>query len=95
MDKRHQLSLMRGALEDYRDNLMSLGTLIQKIEGILEIIQDQSFKDGVFDSLLALEEVYARTRIGEFDFENDGKPVVDRAVEQILSKTECYPVKLN
>ena len=95
MDKTQQASLMQGALRDYQDGLMSLGTLVQKIEGIVEIIQDQHFKDSIFDSIIALEEVYARTRIGDFDFDKDGRLVVDRAVQHILSTVVTYTARLN
>ena len=42
VNKAHQVNLMSGALKDYQEGLMSLGMLIQKVEGILEIMQDQS-----------------------------------------------------
>ncbi|MEO9188576.1 MAG: hypothetical protein ABI224_01030 [Acetobacteraceae bacterium] len=43
-----------------------------------------------FDDLLALDEVHARTRIGDFDFAKYGKPVVDSAVHAIINKTHAY-----
>ena len=88
MDKKHQMGLLLGAVRDYQDGLMSLGMLINKVEGILELFQDMVVKDDFFDTLLALEEVYARVRTGDLDFERDGKPVVDRAIREMLIKVE-------
>jgi hypothetical protein len=93
MDKAHQLELLSGAARDYQDGLMSLGILIQKIEGVLEVLNDRTLKDQLFSALLALEEVYARTRIGDFDYNKYGKAVVDRAVDEIISKTESYSAR--
>lgn len=81
---------MSGAARDYQDGLISLGVLIQKIEGILEMLGDRTLKDEIFGEFLALEEVYARTRAGDFDFERDGKHVVDRAAKDLISKLEYY-----
>jgi len=95
MDKAHQINLIVGAAQDYQNGLMTLGVLIQKIEGILEILNDRGLKDELFDALLVLEEVYARTRIGEFDFEKDGKAFVERAVSEIIVKAESYSTHLH
>ena len=86
---------MRGALEDYQRGLMLLGDLVGETYGILEMIQDQVLKDGLFSDFVALDEVHARVRIGDFDFERDGGPVVDRAVQTMLSKIDSHLVLLN
>lgn len=88
--KPHQAAWMIRALKEYQDSLISLEALISNIEHSLEIIQDQDLKDSIFDALLALEEIYAHTRIGDFDFEKHGRHVVDRAVREILMKVERY-----
>jgi hypothetical protein len=88
--KKHQLDLMTGALTDYQTGLMPLGVLIQKIEAILGVLEDDAFEANVFDSLLALEEVYARTQIGAFDFDKLGKAVVDEAVHNIAYQIALY-----
>ena len=90
-----QLKLMRSAFEDYQSGLMPLGDLAQRTEGILEVIQDQALRDSLFDDLLALEEVYARTQIGDFDFDKHGKPIVVRAIQGILVKIEAQLVRLS
>jgi hypothetical protein len=42
IDKPHQVSLMLGAARDYQEGLMSLQTLIWKIEGLLNVIEDEA-----------------------------------------------------
>ena len=90
MDKRHQMGLLLGSVRDYQDGLMPLGMLVDKIEGILDILQDRPVRDRFFHALLALEEVHARTQTGGFDFEKDGRPVVDRALKEMLTKAEAF-----
>lgn len=87
MDKSHQMKLISGIAEDYLDGSVTLMVLIQKIEGLLDVMADRDFRAVVFDDLLALDEVYARTCIGDFDFAKEGKPIVESAVRAIMSKT--------
>jgi hypothetical protein len=90
IDKSHQVKLMLGAARDYRDGLMSLQTLIWKIEGLLNIIEDDALNEELSDSLFALEEINAYTFMANYDFETRGKSVVDRAVNEIIAKTEQH-----
>lgn len=71
------------ALEKYEEREISLRELVSNIENALDRSSDQDLKDGIFDHLVALEEVYAHTRMGGFDFEKDGRSVVDRAIREI------------
>jgi len=90
MDRKHQMGLLLGTVRDYQNGLMPLGMLVDKVEGILDIVQDRAIKDNFFDVLLVLEEVYARIQNENFDFEKDGRPVVDRALKEMLTKTEAF-----
>jgi hypothetical protein len=91
IDKARQVRLMLGAIEDYQANLMSLQTLIWKLNGLLDIIVDQELSDELGDNMCLLEEINGYTYEGEdYDFESDGKPLVDRAVMEIVAKTEPY-----
>jgi len=90
MDRKHQMGLLLGTVRDYQNGLMPLGMLVGKVEGILDIVQDRAIKDNFFDVLLVLEEVYARIQNENFDFEKDGRPVVDRALKEMLTKTEAF-----
>ena len=84
------MRLLSGVASDYLNGLVSLGVLVQKIEALLGVIGDREFRNALFDDLLALDEVHAMTRIGEFDFAKYGKPVVDSAVHAIINKTHAY-----
>ncbi len=86
MDKSRQIEMLIGAVVDYRDKLLSLGVLIQKIEALLGIISDRPLRDLLFDDLLALEEVHARVCNGDFDFDKFGRTVVDAATQSIIDK---------
>jgi hypothetical protein len=77
---------MNKALKNYQGGKISLRELVAHIEHWLEVVSDQALRDSVLDCLVALEEVHARTQIGDFDFEKDGRSVVDRAVNEILSR---------
>jgi hypothetical protein len=90
IDKPHQIKLMLGAARDYQDGLMSLQTLIWKIEGLLDVIEDEALSDDLSDGLFALEEINAYTYMPGYDFEARGRSVVDRAVKEIIAKTESY-----
>lgn len=90
IDKPHQVGLMLGAAKDYQDGLMSLQTLIWKIEGLLNIIEDDALSDQLSGALFALEDVNAHTCMTDYDFEARGRSVVDRAVKEIIAKIEAY-----
>jgi len=47
-------------------------------------------KDKVFNAMLALEEVHARLQDKGFDFEKNGRPVVDRALKEMLIQAETF-----
>ena len=90
MDAKYQMGLLLGAIRDYQDGVMPLGMLVDKVEGILNVIQDKMIKDSFFNTLLALEEVYARLQDKSFEFEKDGMPVVDRALKEMLTKAKTF-----
>jgi hypothetical protein len=91
IDKAHQIRLLLGAIEDYQSGLMSLQALIWKTSGLLDVIDDQELNDDVDDSMTILEEINAYTHAEkDYDFASNGKPLVDRAVAEIVAKTEPY-----
>ena len=91
IDKARQVRLMLGAIEDYQADLMSLQTLIWKLNGLLDVIDDQELSDELEDNMCLLEEINAYTYADkDYNFESEGKPLVDRAVAEIVAKTEPY-----
>ena len=90
IDKPHQINLLLGAARDYQDGLMSLQTLTWKTEGLLNIIEDGALSRQLSDALFVLEEINAYTYTADYDFESEGKPIVDRAVKEIIAKIETH-----
>ena len=90
IDKAYQLSLMRGAIEDYQNGLMALDVLVSKIEGLLSVIDDRALWDKVFDAFFDLEQVSASSCVAGYDYEKYGRPVVERAIKEIIAKIEPY-----
>ena len=83
--------VVRNAILDYQAGLIPLGEFIDRIESLLDAAESQSLRKRLFDHFLALEEVFARTRVGDFDFERDGGTVVENAIREIWNKTESDP----
>jgi hypothetical protein len=91
IDRARQIQLMLGAVTDYQDGLVSLQTLIWKLNGLLDVIDDQELSDEVDENMCLLEEINAYTCADkDYDFVSEGKPLVDRAVAEIVAKAEPY-----
>jgi len=54
-----QLKTLEGVIRAYRDEQITLNTLIQRIEGIAEFIDTPSCKEEIFPILLVLEQINA------------------------------------
>lgn len=85
------IELIRSSIAEYQCGVINLGVLIERIETVLDVIESQSLRKRLFDHFLALEEVFARTRVGDFDFEKYGRTVVENAIREIWNKTESDP----
>jgi hypothetical protein len=91
IDRARQIHLMLGAIKDYQDGLMSLQTLIWKLEGLLNVIEDRDLSGELDDNMCLLEEINAYTYADkDYDFESEGKPLVDRTVDEIVARVEPY-----
>jgi hypothetical protein len=51
------LSILLKAIDDYRNGLIRLNALINRIEEVSDVIGIQSWKDAVFPIILELEQV--------------------------------------
>jgi hypothetical protein len=94
MFQARQINLLLGAARDYQNGLIPLGRLIYVLEGILAVLDDQELYDLLGDDFFTLEQIYA-------DMCNEGRaldeakrPVVDRAVIDVIAKAEMYLAKL-
>ncbi|WJR76460.1 hypothetical protein [Bradyrhizobium sp. NP1] len=93
IDKIHQIGLMRGAIEDYRNGLMSLQELVSAIDGLLSVIDDNALWNDVFEPLFEIEQVNASSYLPHYDFERYGRSTVELALEKILEKTGSYSAR--
>jgi len=50
---------MRDLIDDYRGGRLDLNSLIQRIEGVSDVIDLDEWKDGVFPIVLAMEQINA------------------------------------
>jgi hypothetical protein len=86
MDKTYHIGLMVTAIQNYLKGTVTLGGLLHEIEEITDIVDEELFKDLIFDEFVDLHEIYAYTAIGNFDFDRRGRHVVDQALVSILDK---------
>ena len=54
-----QVVVLRGLVSDYRDGVLGLNALIQRIEGIGDVLGVEAWKDAVFPIVLSMEQVNA------------------------------------
>ncbi len=95
VEKQHHADLMIGVISDYQTGKVSLRSLIMRIEQFLAKLDDPLLNDGLFSARIALDEVYARCCLGNFDFIKDGEPVVSRAIKDITTQIELYSKNTN
>jgi hypothetical protein len=93
MDIAHQIGLIAGAAKDYQNGLMSLQTLIHRVEGILAVLDGHALEGEISDALFSLEDVNAHTYIAGYDFAANGRSIVDSAVKEIIAKSEPYSLR--
>ena len=83
---RRQLVLMRSQLESYRQGQLDLGTLIQRLEGLLNVLQavEPSWKETFHEEWFTLEQVFAVSldRPGE-NVIDDSKAILQEAVAKL------------
>ncbi|HVO79497.1 MAG TPA: hypothetical protein VMT28_02135 [Terriglobales bacterium] len=56
---KRQLLIMQGLIEDHRAGRLALDTLIQRIEGVSNFVEIESWKDRIFPIILTLEQINA------------------------------------
>lgn len=54
-----QVAMLRRLIGDYREGALSLNALIQRIEGIGDVLGIEAWKDSVFPIVLTMEQVNA------------------------------------
>ena len=56
-----QVVVLRRLVSDYREGVLGLNALIQRIEGIGDVLGVEAWKDAVFPIMLSMEQVNAVT----------------------------------
>lgn len=80
-----QVLVLRRLVSDYREGVLSLNALIQRIEGIGDVLGVEAWKDAVFPILLSMEQVNAVALDAK-----RGLTVADKAsIENALFKLEA------
>jgi hypothetical protein len=54
-----QMVVLRRLVSDYREGVLGLNALIQRIEGIGDVLGVEAWKDAVFPIVLSMEQVNA------------------------------------
>lgn len=54
-----QVVVLRRLVSDYREGVLGLNALIQRIEGIGDVLGVEAWKDAVFPIMLSMEQVNA------------------------------------
>lgn len=54
-----QVVVLRRLISDYREGVLGLNALIQRIEGIGDVLGVEAWKDAVFPIVLSMEQVNA------------------------------------
>ena len=54
-----QMTALRRMIGDYRQDALDLNSLIQRIEGISDVLDIQAWRDAVFPVVMSMEQVNA------------------------------------
>jgi hypothetical protein len=90
MFRARQINLLLGTARDYQNDRVSLGRLINVIEGIVSIMDDRALSVLLDEERSDLEQVYAALCNGDSDFDEKDRSIVDRAVQHVIAKAETY-----
>ena len=54
-----QIKILRQTIDDYRAGRLTLNTLIQRIQGIGDVLEDDEWKQAVFPIIWSMEQINA------------------------------------
>lgn len=78
-----QINILRKAIEDYRDGLLQLNGLVQRIEEISDAIGIQEWKDALFPIVLEIEQVNAANLNATTNLSDANKKIISKALQDI------------
>jgi hypothetical protein len=78
-----QAAVLRQLVSDYREGLLGLDSLVQRIEGIGNVLDSERWKDAVFPIVLALEQVNAAVLIAKRRLNEDESAYVEKTLRKL------------
>ena len=78
-----QAALLRRLVSDYCEGLLGLNALIQRIEGIGDVLGIDAWKDAVFPLVLSMEQVNAAAIDAKRDLTEADKASVENSLREL------------
>lgn len=88
---KRQISILCRSLEEYREGLLHLNTLILRIEEISDAIGDQPWKDAVYPIILELEQVNAAVMNTKSNLNTTDSVIVEKSLLDLEKLIKQYP----
>lgn len=91
-----QAAVLRQLIHDYRDGMLGLNVLIQRIEGVGDVLGVEEWKDGVFPIVLSLEQINAAALNAKRGLTSADKASIDSSlldVEALIKRLEIEGVE--
>jgi hypothetical protein len=87
-----QAAVLRRLVSDYREGVLGLNALIQRIEGIGDVLGIEAWKDAIFPVVLSMEQVSAAALDAKRRLTEDDKAAVEnslRELEALIARFEA------
>ncbi|MBU0916518.1 MAG: hypothetical protein KKD97_09200 [Gammaproteobacteria bacterium] len=89
-----QAVVLRRLVNDYREGALGLNALVQRIEGIGDVIGIDAWKEAVFPTVLSMEQVNATALDAKRVLTEEDKAAVEyslRELEALIDRFENFP----
>ena len=86
-----QAAVLRRLVSDYREGVLGLNALIQRIEGIGDVLGIEAWKDAIFPIVLSMEQVNAAALDAKRRLTEDDKASVENSLcvlEALIARFE-------
>ncbi len=87
---RRQLNLVVDAVEEYRGGNLGLNTLVQRIQGLSDAIDQPDWREDVFPIVLVLEEINAVCLDEHRSLSEAESEFVAKQLDRLQSLTDSY-----
>ena len=87
-----QRSVMRQLVCDYKQERLDLNALIQRLEGVSDVIGLESWKSAVFPIILAMEQVNAAMLEERRSYTSADKAVVESSLNELERLLQLWQV---